>query len=520
VRGAVGAAVASPAHLLSDQDRLDIEAGIHGSGQLTSSYGFLLFAACGIAALGLLQSSVAVVIGAMLISPLMGPILSMGMALARVEPREFRRAAITLAIGAFLSVLASTLIVWASPLKDVTPEILARTRPTLLDLAVALLSGFIGAYLSINGKLGSIAGVAIATALMPPLAVVGYGLATGSWAIAGGALLLFLTNVVAILGAVVGVARRYGFAPARRRGAAWEVYALFAMTVLLCIPLALSLRNIVLEARETNHVRGAIERTFKGAGPHITDLSVVTNRGRAKDVQCVVVTRKYVPGAAEEIAKALNHGARVSIEQVVTATGAPRPQLAVSALGARPAPASSAVDTSPDQRLRLMLGGAGQVAGIEQSAAGVTVNYILNGTPQLTDYWAAEHAAQRFLPETRVQIVPPLTALPEIRFAYGSSRLDAAAQMTLEAVAWALERWGVRSVRVEGFASASRNAPRPADYRFAAKRAATVADALNALGNISVSQTASVLAGRPRDKLTDLVVRISMEPDPTPNRNP
>ena len=239
MRDVVTSALKSPARLLSDGDRSVIEAEVHDAGRLTNAYSFMLFSACGIAALGLLQSSAPVIIGAMLISPLMGPIVSMGVALARVDPRRFRTAALALVIGALLSVLASTLIVWASPLKDVTPEILARTQPTLLDLVVALLSGFVGAYLSINRKGGAIAGVAIATSLMPPLAVVGYGLATAAWDIAGGALLLFLTNVVAILVSVFGVARRYGFRSIERQGATWETPALVAVMVALCIPLAL-----------------------------------------------------------------------------------------------------------------------------------------------------------------------------------------------------------------------------------------------------------------------------------------
>ncbi len=174
-----------PALTHSPEARREVERDIHDGARISGGYFLLLFTSCGIAALGLLQSSAAVVIGAMLISPLMGPILSMGLALARLEPRAFRNAAQTLAFGAVVSVLASALIVWASPLKDATPEILARTRPTLLDLAIAALSGVVAAYVTITRRGAVIAGVAIATALMPPLAVVGYGLATGSGRIAG-----------------------------------------------------------------------------------------------------------------------------------------------------------------------------------------------------------------------------------------------------------------------------------------------------------------------------------------------
>jgi len=215
-----------------------------------------------------------VVIGAMLISPLMGPIMGMGMAVARLDARAFERAAVTLALGAAVSVAASALIVWASPLKDVTPEILARTRPTLLDLVVAMLSGIVGAYVLITKRPGVVAGVAIATALMPPLAVVGYGVATATWGTAGGAFLLFLTNVVAILGAVFVVARRYGFTPVVRTRRRWEELALVATLLVLSAPLAISLRDIVIEARETARVRSAIQQVFETSDQHITDLQV------------------------------------------------------------------------------------------------------------------------------------------------------------------------------------------------------------------------------------------------------
>lgn len=513
-RGLLLKALHSPAHLLGEQDRVAIEGEIHDGARLTSGYGFLLFSACGIAALGLLQSSVAVVIGAMLISPLMGPILSMGMSLARVEPREFQRAAITLAVGAGLSILASTLIVWASPLKDITSEILARTRPTLLDLVVALLSGFVGAYLTVNRKGGSIAGVAIATALMPPLAVVGYGLATASWPIAGGALLLFLTNVVAILGSVFGVARRYGFRPAQRHGAAWEVYALFAVTVILCVPLALSLRNIVVEARETNRVRSAIERAFADAGPHITDLAVAVDRGKVRTVNCVVVTRRYVSGASASVARALQPGAQVSIEQIVIAGGDKRSVLATNSLGSRPALPGS--ETSPEQRLRMMLSSAGEVAGIDQSPTGLAVKLVLKGAPSLGDYRAVEQAAQRFLPDTSVAIIPPLMPLPEVVFARGSSTIDTVARQDLATISWALQRWGVKAVRAEGRASPGRLGPRPMDLKMAARRSAAVAQVLASSGLVSVTQSTFVPDRALPDERPFLVVRLSLEAATSP----
>ena len=506
---AIREAIAPPARLLTDSERSVAAAEIYEAGHLTPAYSFMLFSACGIAALGLLQSSVAVIIGAMLISPLMGPIMAMGMALARLDTRAFRSAAATLAIGAALSVAASVLIVWVSPLKDATPEILSRTRPTLLDLIVALLSGFVGAYLTVNRKGGAIAGVAIATALMPPLAVVGYGLATANWQIAGGAMLLFLTNVVSILGAVYGVARRYGFRPQAREGRAWETWALLAVMVALCVPLAVSLRSIVIEARETTRVRGVVTEAFAGASPHITELVVETGRGGASEVQAVVVTRKYVPGAQEAVARQLKAGAHVEIEQIVTATGVPPAISSGGALANRVTPTSA--PAGPEQKLRAMLGGVGRVESVRREGEALEVSVVLNGSADLAEYRAAEQAAQRFLPQTPVRIVPPLAPLPSVRFAYGTSALDADGRQAAETIAWALNRWGLNSAKVEGLATPGSRGPRAADLRVALARGEAVASVLRERG-ITTSVGASVPDAVEGDPAAYLAARVTAAP--------
>lgn len=511
--GAIREAVAPPARLLSDEDRREAEQEIYDGGRLTRAYGFMLFSACGIAALGLLQSSVAVVIGAMLISPLMGPIMAMGMALARLRPRAFKSAATTLLVGAFLSVLASTLIVWASPLKEVTPEILARTRPTLLDLIVALLSGFVGAYLTINRKGAAIAGVAIATALMPPLAVVGFGLATGAWPVAGGAFLLFLTNVIAILGSVFVVARRYGYRPGRRQGAAWELVALLGVMLLLCVPLAVSLRGIVTEARETSRARDAINKAFDGGSPHITELTVDTDHGPT-NVQSVVVTRKYVPGAAAAIAAQLDPAAKVEVEQIVTATSAAT-TTGVSALGGRIASQTAPGNASPERRLRTMLGPLGDIEAIEAGPDGeLVVTFAFDRPASLADYRIVEQAAQRFLPGTTVHIPPPLTDLPAIPFTRGSTALGAEGLETADLIAWALERWSIVSVQVVGSASPNPKGRRPGDLRVAQARADALADALRQRGVGQVTTRADVPEVLTGDEAAYLVARVVPRPAP------
>lgn len=153
-----------------------------------------------VASIGLNVSSTAVVIGAMLISPLMGPIVGIGLGVSINDVGMMRRSLINLGVMVFLSVLTAFLYFKLSPLTEETPELLARTYPTILDVLIAIFGGL--GLIVAKTKSGTIAsvifGVAIATALMPPLCTVGYGLAVGNASYAGGALYLFSINAVFI----------------------------------------------------------------------------------------------------------------------------------------------------------------------------------------------------------------------------------------------------------------------------------------------------------------------------------
>ena len=171
-------------------------------------YWLQIFFSAGIATLGLVLNSPAVIIGAMLISPLMNPILSSGLALASGNLVLGLRAAFNLFLSCAGAIAFAVLLVVLLPFREMTAEITARTQPNVLDLLIALFSGAVGSVAicrEVKGVVTSIPGVAIAVALMPPLCVVGYGIglilvfdrATG-WRVATGGGLLFLTNLVAI----------------------------------------------------------------------------------------------------------------------------------------------------------------------------------------------------------------------------------------------------------------------------------------------------------------------------------
>lgn len=193
-----------------------------------------------VASIGLNVSSTAVVIGAMLISPLMGPIVGIGLSVAINDVDTMRRSFINLGVMVVLSVLTATLYFAISPLTEETPELVARTYPTVLDVLVAIFGGL--GLIVAKTKSGTIAsvifGVAIATALMPPLCTVGYGLAIGNMAYAGGALYLFCINAVFIALATFMVAKILRFplvryADSKRRRTIAQIASIVALVVVI-----------------------------------------------------------------------------------------------------------------------------------------------------------------------------------------------------------------------------------------------------------------------------------------------
>ncbi|MFV8281996.1 DUF389 domain-containing protein [Christiangramia marina] len=193
-----------------------------------------------VASIGLNVSSTAVVIGAMLISPLMGPIVGIGMAVAINDVDTLRRSFVNLGIMVGLSVLTATVYFFISPVKNETPELVARTYPTILDVLVAIFGGL--ALIVAKTKRGTIAsvilGVAIATALMPPLCTVGYGIANAKWEYALGALYLFSINAVFIALSTFVVAKLLGFplvryANSKRRKRIAQIASTIAIIVMI-----------------------------------------------------------------------------------------------------------------------------------------------------------------------------------------------------------------------------------------------------------------------------------------------
>lgn len=160
---------------------------------------WILICAIFIASLGLNVNSTAVIIGAMLISPLMGPIIGMGLAIGIADLDLFKHSIKNYLISTFISVVAATIYFTLTPITDAQSELLARTSPTLYDVLIALFGGAAGFLaMATKGKNNVIPGVAIATALMPPLCTAGYGLAVQNTSYFFGAFYLYFINTVFI----------------------------------------------------------------------------------------------------------------------------------------------------------------------------------------------------------------------------------------------------------------------------------------------------------------------------------
>ena len=448
--------------LVETCDRVAVLDHVHDAGHLAPRYAFMIVMSCGIATLGLLQNSAAVIIGAMLISPLMGPIIGLGMGLATFDLRSIRESLLTLLVGIGLALAIAILIVAMSPLKEATSEILARTEPTFFDLLVAVFSGLAGAYATVTRKGEAIVGVAIATALMPPLAVVGYGIAVLNWNIAGGAAFLFMTNLLAIALSVTIVARLYGFGRSDSpKQTAWQAGLIVACFALLSVPLVLALKRIALQSQTEVAVRSALEGAASDAGGRVSALRV-DNGKDGVSVDAVVMLSSHVSGLEErlqaDLGARLQRPVSVRLREVLTADDVSFAQQqgtlaelrrSVLALETAETARSAQVRARADQQAAMQAALVPYLGRLERSADGSrwTLWLTANTLPLARALqMETELNAGRQDGEPVVEIYPPLQPLPPIELATPDATPDTPAVQVLAVQAWALQRWRAPSV--------------------------------------------------------------------------
>lgn len=239
---------------------------------------WVLIFAIFIASLGLNVNSTAVIIGAMLISPLMGPIIGMGLAVGINDLELLKRSAKNYGVATLISVLTATIYFLISPLSEAQSELLARTSPTLYDVLIAFCGGAAGIIaLCTRGKGNVIPGVAIATALMPPLCTAGFGLATGHWLYFLGAFYLFFINTVFIALATFCGVRFLQFSQHEFVSSARAIKARRIMMILVIVtmlPAAYMTTQIVRQSVFNNNMNRFIKTELQQRGTQIISSSV------------------------------------------------------------------------------------------------------------------------------------------------------------------------------------------------------------------------------------------------------
>ncbi len=227
-----------------EDDFKELFLSLRESAKLSSVFLILMILSTLLATTGLFQSSAPVIIGAMILAPLMSPIVSLSMGVVRAQSELIRSSLQTLGFGIITALFFSCLYTYLMPLTHITSEIEARLNPNILDLMVAIFSGIAGAYANAKSEVAkSLAGVAIAVALVPPLSVTGIGIGWGDSHIIYGSFLLFVTNLVGITLAAAITFIILGYAPIQRakKGLLYTSIILAAVT----IPLMLSFAKLI-----------------------------------------------------------------------------------------------------------------------------------------------------------------------------------------------------------------------------------------------------------------------------------
>lgn len=349
-----------------------------------------------IATFGLVLNSPAVIIGAMLISPLMGPIMATGMALAVGDLYLAAKAVANILLSVLVAVALSALIVWLLPFHSATTEVLARSNPNLLDLGVAIFSGLAGSIVVCRGGGGggvtALPGVAIAVALMPPLCTMGFGLGSGLHSgILGGAGLLFLTNIVAIVSSAFIVFLLIGMSSPQVRSAMvrahageqlaqrlshgplakvfgqggqlrWRILILAILLGAVAFPLRRALLHVASETR----ARNAVQVNIAKLAPSGAVVSQAVQIGNDSILIRIISTREISPEAIREteqaIAKRTGRHVQLSVQEVASRTELADLAARLSTPGPAPEP------PQPQSLDRIRAGVLAQIQPVVQNA--------------------------------------------------------------------------------------------------------------------------------------------------------
>ena len=313
-------------HPPSKQERREIIEEITESASPGFDFFLLVVLSCSIATMGLITNSPAVIIGAMLVAPLMSPIIGLGLGSMIGNAKLLESSLSALLRGALLAVLLSVIMTVVNRnlpfviLQELPAEVLARTHPSPIDLVIALAGGLAAAYAMTRPNISAaLPGVAIATALMPPLCTVGIGIALERWDVAGGASLLFVTNAITIAFASALVFFLQGFTP-ERRIEDWiiprSLLGAASLTLILLIPLSFYSIKFFNEASENRRINEVVKlEVARMNGAELVDPLKVQHTPDGLDM--VITVRTNTPLRYEQVTE-LQKSIATSLQQPVS----------------------------------------------------------------------------------------------------------------------------------------------------------------------------------------------------------
>ncbi len=282
----------------------DLFTVLRENARITSPYMVMMVLSTLIATFGHFADSSPVIIGAMILAPIIAPIVSFSMGMVRYDVGMLKTGIKTIIAGTIVSLIFAAAVSLIIPLQIITSEVEARLSPTLLDMGIAVASGVAAAYAHAKeGIAKSLAGVAIAVALVPPLAVSGIGIGWWDWEVFSGAFLLYLTNLAGII-MFAGLTFLFlGFAPFKR--AKMGLVYTFLIILLVMVPLSLSFNRIMQEANITRVLEGS---TYNGV--ILRDVKVRFGKPMIVSLKLVgpeVMERNKIQKIKEQIEERLEH---------------------------------------------------------------------------------------------------------------------------------------------------------------------------------------------------------------------
>lgn len=255
-----------------EEDFKEIFLALRDYARPSTPFNLFMILSAMLATMGMFLDNAPVVIGAMLLAPLMGPLVALSMATLRNNPKLLRSALLVFCSGTGLALFVAALTTFILPYEQITGEIRSRLQPNLLDLGVAVVSGIAAAYAHARENVQkSLPGVAVAVALVPPICVMGIGIGWMEWDVISGAGLLFVANLVGIVLAGMFTFMMLGFAPVIKVNR--ELSFSLLLAILVSFPLYQSFKNTIVYERIEKHI-GAKTYQVNGKSMELSDIAV------------------------------------------------------------------------------------------------------------------------------------------------------------------------------------------------------------------------------------------------------